>query len=298
MTRYPVLYAHFLHTPTSAARYAAKIMGKKFAISAHAKDIWTSADWEISEKLDDCEWLVTCTAGGRDHLQSHAGEPDKIHLVYHGLDLHRFPPPHIARTKADGSNAKNTVRLISVGRAVAKKGLDSLIDALALLPGDLHWQWTHIGGGPLREVLKSRAKSLGLSAKCDFRGALDQRSVIQAYGQSDLFVLPCRIDETGDRDGLPNVIVEAQSQGLAVISSPISGIPELIENGRNGLLVEPDNAQKLATAIERLARKPQLRHDMGQKGQQTVRSDFDHLSTIGDLARLLEELQIADANRE
>lgn len=290
------LYAHFLHTPASATRYAAKMIGKHFAISAHAKDIWTSPDWEITEKLDDCDWLATCTAGGRDHLRRLSHDPDKINLVYHGLDLARFPPPNKSLSQRDGCDAKNTVQIVTVGRAVAKKGLDNLLEALAALPENLHWRWTHIGGGPLLTDLKSQAKTLQIEEKCDFRGALDQKDVIRAYNESDLFVLPCRIDKNGDRDGLPNVIVEAQSQGLAVISSPISGIPELIEDEKNGILVEPDNAAKLSSAIKYLCKNPVIRNAMGRAGEKIVRSKFDHLSTIGDLAELLEELQMTHGN--
>ncbi len=284
------LYAHFLHTPASATRYAAKIIDKPFAISAHAKDIWTSPDWEISEKLIDCRWLATCTAGGRDHLQGLSRDPEKVHLVYHGLDLARFPPRSGRASKRTGKSADEPLKIVTVGRAVAKKGLDNLIDALALLPGGLHWHWIHIGGGPLRDKLHEQAEKLGILKKCHFRGALDQVDVIAAYQQSDLFVLPCRIDENGDRDGLPNVIVEAQSQGLAVISSPISGIPELIVNEKNGLLIEPDRPELLAKAIALLAGDYQKRNDMGKAGERRVRAEFDHLATIGDLAELLSEL--------
>ena len=283
-------YSHFLHTPTSATRYGALICSKPFAVSAHAKDIWTSPDWEITEKLDDCEWLATCTAGGRDHLQKLAPDPAKIHLVYHGLDLARFPRSSAKPSKRDGYNSNNPLRIITVGRAVSKKGLDSLLDAFALLDKKLHWQWTHIGGGPLLDKLQAQAKTLDIADKCDFRGSLAQSDVIDAYRESDLFVLPCRIDDNGDRDGLPNVIVEAQSQGLAVISSPISGIPELIENNINGLLVEPNSPKKLAKAISCLMTKPELRNKMGAAGNKKVRSDFNHLTTIGDLADLLDGL--------
>ena len=281
-------YAHFLHTPTSATRYGSIICSKPFAISAHAKDIWTSPDWEIAEKLQDCQWLATCTAGGRDHLQELAHQRDKIHLVYHGLDLARFPPSKAKPSKRDGSEIGNPLRIITVGRAVSKKGLNTLLDALALLDADLHWRWMHIGGGPLRDELKAQAQNLGISEKCNFRGALAQSDVIEAYSQCDLFVLPCRIDENGDRDGLPNVIVEAQSQSLAVISSPISGIPELIGHEINGLLVEPESPKKLAKAITRLAKNPKLRNNMGATGNKKVRAHFNHLTTIDDLANLLD----------
>ncbi|MCP4185642.1 MAG: glycosyltransferase family 4 protein [Hyphomicrobiales bacterium] len=289
-------YSHFLHTPTSAARYASIITGKPFAISAHAKDIWTSPNWEIAEKLEDCRWLVTCTAGARDHLQKLSASPDKIHLIYHGLDLIRFPAPSKPISMRRGDDAQDSLRIITVGRAVAKKGLDNLLHALALLPENMHWQWTHIGGGELNEQLIRQSRELGISDNCNFCGALDQIKVVAAYNDSDLFVLPCRIDKNGDRDGLPNVIVEAQSQGLAVISTPISGIPELIEHDENGLLVEPDNPKLLATAIARLAADPELRNKMGSKGEEKVRTGFDHLSTVTDLAELLKEM--LDENQE
>ncbi len=276
------LYAHFIHTPTSAARYASLITAIPFAISAHAKDIWTTPGWELSQKLGECRWCVTCTAGGQAELQSHAPDPAKVHLVYHGLDLSRFPPP-----PAKTGHRAAPVQFVTVGRAVNKKGLDTLVSALALLPADLDWRWLHIGGGPLREKLKAQATNLGIAERCEFAGSRAQSEVLAAYRGADLFVLPCRIDDTGDRDGLPNVIVEAQSQGLAVLTTAVSGIPELIENGVNGVFVEPDDTQGLALELERLARDPALRASLGAAGEHKVRRQFDHLSTIGKLQTLL-----------
>lgn len=281
-------YVHFLHTPCSVARYAALITGKSFSISAHAKDIWTSPEWELREKLSDCDWLVTCTKGGADYLAALAPE-NRVHLVYHGLDLSRFPEVEKPASQNDGSSQQKAARLVTVGRAVSKKGIDTLLKALATLPKTLHWNWTHIGGGPLKQELQDLAKTLGISEQCDFRGALPQSEVLETYRQSDLFILPCRIDETGDRDGLPNVIVEAQSQGLAVISTNISGIPELIENGENGILIAPDRPHELASAIETLVKDADKRNAMGQKGAGKVHGYFSHKQTIGDIVGLLDK---------
>lgn len=282
------IYVHFLHTPSSVARYTSFITGKSFSISAHAKDIWTIPEWEIREKLADCDWLVTCTEGGADYLNS-LTEPGKVKLVYHGLDLTRFPSPGARNDKNDGSSKEKAVRLMTVGRAVAKKGLDTLLQALSDLPDDLHWDWTHIGGGPLRDELMQMAQDLGIADKCDFQGALPQSEVLETYRKSDLFILPSRIDETGDRDGLPNVIVEAQSQSIAVISTNISGIPELIEAGKNGILIEPDDVQALSIAIEKLSIDFNLRTRMGEAGEEKVRTQFSHKQTIGELVELLDE---------
>lgn len=280
------LYGHFIHTPGSVTRYAAIMLEKPFSVSAHAKDIWTSPDWELSEKLDDARWTVTCTKGGADHLASLASSEDKVRLVYHGLDLERFPPPDMSQARRDGSDAQAPLRLLSVGRAVEKKGLDTLLDSLAKLPDDFHWAWTHIAGGPLLDDLKAQAGRLGLTERVRFLGSLPQREVLAACRESDLFVLPCRIAGDGDRDGLPNVIVEAQSQRLAVISTPISGIPELIEDGTNGVLVPPNDADRLAWALAELGRDPARRHAMGEAGMARVHRDFNAANEIDQLLGL------------
>ncbi|MEM7069332.1 MAG: glycosyltransferase family 4 protein [Pseudomonadota bacterium] len=281
-------YVHFMHTPGSVTRYASIISGKSFSISAHARDIWTIPEWEIREKLADCDWLVTCTEGGAKYLKSLA-PPDRVKLVYHGLDLGRFPSPPERKIVNDGSNKDEPVELVTVGRAVAKKGIDTLIHALAALPAELNWRWTHIGGGPLRSELQELAKTVGIDKHCRFMGALPQEEVLSTYRTSDLFVLPSRIDEDGDRDGLPNVIVEAQSQRLAVVSTNLSGIPELIESSHNGILIEPDDTEALTLAISKLVGDPKLRVSMGNAGEEKVRTQFSHKQTIGELVDLLED---------
>jgi glycosyltransferase involved in cell wall biosynthesis len=285
--RLSFLYVHFIHTPASAARYAGQMTGLGWAVSAHARDIWTSPAWELREKLGECRWCVTCTAGGREELLRHAPDPASVHLVYHGIDLSRFPPPPPRTSARDGSDPADPVRFLTVGRAVAKKGIDTLIDALALLPPELNWRWTHVGGGELKDQIVAQAASLGLSNRCEFLGSRPQEDVLRSYRDCDMFVLPCRIDETGDRDGLPNVMVEAQSQRVPVLTTPISGITELIVAGENGVFVDPDDPQALAMEMIRLARDPALRGRLGADGEKKVRSRFDHRATIGALEALL-----------
>src|SRR5690606_26356994 len=160
-----------------------------------------------------------------------------------------------------------------------------LLNALALLPPAVHWRLTHIGGGPLSRALKEQARALGLESRITWRGAQPQDQVLAAYRAADLFVLPCRIGGDGDRDGLPNVLMEAQSQGLAVVSTPISGVPELIEDGRTGLLVPPQDPAALAAALARLIGDPKLRAELGAAGQAKVRRDFDMQAGVAELAR-------------
>lgn len=280
------LHAHFLHTPTSVARYAAMLTGLPWSGSAHAKDIWTTPDWEKREKLADCDWLVTCSAAAAAHLSALAPD-DNAHgtvaLVYHGLDLTRFPPRPSPPSTRNGSEPVDPVRLLSVGRAVPKKGYDDLIDALARLPADLHWRLTHIGGGPDLKVLKRRAERAGIADRIDWQGAQPQDAVLTAYREADLFVLASRIHDDGDRDGLPNVLLEAQSQALACIASNVSAVPEAIEDGVTGLLPPPRAPAELAAAIAALAADPERRNVMGAAGAARIAERFSLESCIAPL---------------
>lgn len=279
------LHAHFLHTPASVARYASALSGLPWSCSAHARDIWTIGEREKRVKLEEMDWLVTCTAAGHAHLASLSPQPEKVELVYHGLDLDGFPPPSRKRPPRDGKNARDPIQLMSVGRAVEKKGFDRLLEALASLDDSLHWRWVHIGDGVLIEQLKDQARKLGLEDRITWLGACPQAQVIEQYRQADLFVLPCRIASDGDRDGLPNVLVEAQSQGLCCVSTQLPAITELIDDGKTGLLVPANDANALAAALARVIADPALRNRLGDAGLTKVQRAFSHHDGLAKLAR-------------
>ena len=278
-------YAHFLHTPASVARYAALMTRLPWSVSAHAKDIWTTPDWEKREKLGEAAWAVTCTRAGAEHLAELA--PGKVALVYHGLDATRFPAAPLRPTR-DGSTATDPLVILSVGRAVPKKGYDDLLAALAQLPSDLHWRFVHVGGGPLLGALKQQAASLGLADRIDWRGAQAEDAVRAAYRAADLFVLASRIDASGDRDGLPNVLLEALSQGCPVVATAVSAIPELVVDGVTGALAPTGDPAAFAAAIVRLARDPALRTRLAAAGEARVRRDFPLARGIDVIAGLLQ----------
>ena len=278
------LHAHFLHTPASVARYAAVLRAIEWSLSAHAKDIWTVPDWEKREKLAAVRWAVTCTESGQRHLAGLASRTDAVTLCYHGLDLKRFPPAAPRQHARDGSNPADPVVILSVGRAVEKKGYEDLLAAFALLPSDLLWRFVHIGGGADAVRLKRQAEALGLGGRIEWRGARPQPEVLAAYREADLFVLAAKVARDGDRDGLPNVLLEAQSQALPCIATGLPGIAELIEDGRTGLVVAPGEPRALAAALERLIRSPELRRHLGTAGETRVRRDFDMRAGIDLLA--------------
>ena len=283
------LHAHFLHTPASVTRYAAMLTGLPWSVSAHAKDIWTTPDWEVAEKLAECSWLACCSRAAQQRLLELAPDEaagERIHLFYHGLDLDRFPPgpgPGPG-SEADGLDPAAPVRLLSVGRAVEKKGYGDLLQALAALPEALAWRFEHIGGGPLLEKLRAEAGRLGIEARITWRGALAQGEVLEAYRRADLFLLASRVGGDGDRDGLPNVLMEAQSQGLACIATDVAGIPELIVDGETGLLVAEREPEALARAIADLAGQPARRRAMGLAGRRRIAEQFAHDPWIDRLA--------------
>ncbi len=277
------VHAHFLHTPASVVRYCATIRGLPWSGSAHAKDIWTSPQWELREKLASCDWLVTCTATNRDYLAGLA-PPGRVELVYHGLDLDRFAAPTGTRKPRDGRAADDPVTVLSVGRLVEKKGTDILLEALALLPDDLHWRLVHVGGGPLRNELEQRAAALGLSGRVTWRGAMAQGELLTLYQSADLFALASRIAEDGDRDGLPNVLMEAQSQGVPVVATDVSAIHELIIDGETGLMVPPQDPQALARALQELIRDPARRRALAEAGRARVNAEFGLQGNLDRLA--------------
>ena len=268
------LHAHFLHTPASVGRYAALICGLGWTLSAHAKDIWTTPDWEKREKLGSAAWTVVCTGAGHAHLAALAPRPERVALCYHGLDLDRFAPPPRRAPGGDGSDPEHAVVLLSVGRAVPKKGYDDLLAALALLPPGLAWRFVHVGGGALAAELRQRAATLGLASRIEWLGARAQPEVLAAYRAADLFVLAAKITADGDRDGLPNVLLEAQSQRLACVATGISGIPELIEDGATGILVPAADPPALAQALALLIRDPVRRAALAAAGERRVRARF------------------------
>ncbi|UEM03553.1 glycosyltransferase family 4 protein [Skermanella rosea] len=281
------IYAHFLHTPASVARYAALLHGLPWSFSAHAKDIWTIPEWEKREKLAEARWGVTCTRLGHAHLAELAPVPGRVQLLYHGLEFDRFPAEVPARPPRDGGDPADPLVLLSVGRAVEKKGFDVALEALARLPAGLYWRWVHIGGGTGLKALKAEAERLGLSDRISWRGAQPQDVVIRHYAEADLFFLPSRLARDGDRDGLPNVLMEAQVMGLPVVATRMAAIPELVIEGETGVLVDPGDAAALADALAALGRDPETRRRLAAAGGSRVRGRFGAGAGLDHLAGLL-----------
>ncbi|MGU3536663.1 glycosyltransferase family 4 protein [Methylobacterium sp. A54F] len=276
------LHVHFLHTPGSVARYAALLTGRTWSYSAHAKDIWTTPDRELAEKMAAAAWGVACTRDGLGRLDALA--PGRTALAYHGLDLARFPAPPPPRPPRDGRDPDDPVRLLCVGRFVAKKGHDDLLDALARLPADLSWRLDLIGGGERRAAIAARIAAHGLTDRVSLAGAQAQPAVIAAMRAADLFVLPTKPAPGGDRDGLPNVLMEAASQELAILATRFAGTPEFVRDDREGALVPPGDVAGLAAALDRLVRDPGTRTRLGAAARARLAGTFSMEAGIGLIA--------------
>ncbi len=285
------IHAHFLHTPASVARYASAMLGVGWSFSAHAKDVWTTPEWEKREKLADARFGVTCTRANLEHLAalapSSSPSPEVVELVYHGLDRTRFPARMAERPPRDGSDPADPVRLLSIGRLVEKKGFDDLLSALAMLPPALCWTLDVVGGGALETRLRGQAAALGLGDRVRWHGSLPHDRVIGHFADTDLFVLASRISADGDRDGLPNVLMEAQLLGAACVTTRVSGTPELIEPEVNGLLVAPRDPGALAAALERTIAEPERRARLAEAGRTVMETRFSFEEGVDRIAAKL-----------
>ncbi len=279
------IHAHFLHTPASVARYAALIRRVPWSVSAHAKDVWTTPEWDKREKLTTCRFAATCTAEAYNDLSALA--PDGIvRLLRHGL-AENYAREMLARKRKDGRSPADAVTILSVGRAVAKKGYDDLLKALVQLPDDLHWRFVHIGAGDELDHLKADAAALGIGDRVSWLGAQSEETVARHYASADIFTLASRVNGDGDRDGIPNVLMEAQATGLACVTTTAGGIPELIRDGETGLLVPPSDPAALAGALARAVAEPALREKLGTAGRARIRTNFRAEPTLDALAGLL-----------
>ena len=287
LERVESIHAHFLHTPASVARYASVMLGIGWSFSAHAKDVWTTPEWEKREKLADARFGVTCTRVNHEHLAALAPSPDTVELVYHGLDRARFPARIDERAERDGSDAQDPVRILSVGRLIEKKGFGDLLEALAMLPSSLAWRLDVVGGGTLDARLRTFAATLGIAERVRWLGSLPHDRVIECFSRADLFALASRISADGDRDGLPNVLMEAHLLGAACVATRVSAIPELIEHDVNGLLVPPRDTAALAAALERAIAAPALRARLAAAGRRVVNTRFSFEEGVERIAARL-----------
>ena len=275
-------HAHFSHGPTTVAYFAGWLTGMNYSFSAHAKDIYLQERDFLREKIRRARFVVTCTEFNRAHLARVGGEDARVVRVYHGNDLQLFKPEREKKTP--------TPVILSIGRFVPKKGFPVLLQALhQLRQTGVNFQAYLIGGGELKNELEKLITRLDLRGGVKLLPQMSQQELLAYYRQAEVFALACEVQKDGDRDGIPNVLVEAMAMGIPAVSTAISGIPELIENGVNGLLVPEKNPAALAAAINTLLQHGELARRLGLAGRARVEREFDAQRNVEKIGALLRE---------
>ena len=278
------LHAHFAALPATAANIISQLLKIPFSFTAHAHDIFVKNDF-LEDNIKNAEFFVAVSEYNKKYLlEKFSGIPaDKIKVIHCGVDTERFKPQSVART--------GTITILSGGRLVEKKGFTYLINACRLLSEKgIKFRCDIFGDGPLKEKLLNKINESGMEGIINLLGAVDRDKLLQLLNGSDLFVLPSIIVKDGDRDGIPVVLMEAMACGKPVISTNISGIPELVVSMENGILVPEKNITELAQAIETLFDNRGLRESLGLKARQKVIGKFSINKNIDMLAKSFESV--------
>jgi glycosyltransferase involved in cell wall biosynthesis len=281
LTRRPIagIHGYFAHAPAEVAELAAAQLGIPYGFSAHARDVRKVPRDALARRARSARCVLACNADVENDLRS-AGA--RVQLVPHGVDLERFHPGAEPRGEP--------LRLLAVGRLVPKKGLDVLVRALEL--ASFPWALRIVGEGPERGRLDRMIADAALRGHVQLCGVRTHRELPAEYAAAHVVVVPSVVDATGDRDGLPNVVLEAMASERAVVASEVGAIGMVVRHGHTGLLVPPGDAGALAAALASLAARPLLRERLARAGLERVRHEFE-LGRCAD--RLLEHLEAAYA---
>lgn len=288
--KYQHLHAHFADRAAVIALVASRLLKIRYSLTAHAMDIYVDPVL-LPEKIAGAAFVATCTAYNQAYLHSLLtnGAKEKIKCIYHGLDTDLYMPT------TDNLNHEPKNFILAVGQLKEKKGFTYLLQACQnLYQDDINFKCHIVGDGPLRDELEKQIHRLELERIVQLHGALPHEQVVELYSQASIFALPAVTSSDGDRDGIPNVILEALAMQIPVVSTHHSGIPEVISNQENGLLVEAKDVQALTDALQTLLEQPALRKRLGISGRNIVIEKFDLNRNIGLLYQ--EFLKVVEEN--
>ena len=277
------LHSHFATGSTRLAKYVSLMTGVPFSFTAHAKDIFTDrvGPKGLRRRMRMAKFVVTISEFNRKYLREICDDAE-IHVVRNGLPVDRFPMNN------GGPKKEERPIVLGVGRFVEKKGFPGLIDACAELKRrNVNFRCLLVGDGPERAEIERRIEAHGLAEHVTLEGRRTQGELIDSYyRRAMLFALPCRVAENNDMDGLPVVLTEAMAMGIPVVTTPVTGIPELVDHRRTGLLVPPDDPAALAASIESLLGDEPLRDDLRRTARRVIEEEYDIDACAGRLAEI------------
>jgi len=277
------VHAHFASSATSVAHHLHHLNGMSYSFTAHAKDIYIDrvAHDVLQRKLDSARFIVTVSDYNRAHLASIAPHADIVR-IYNGLDLQQFSP--------NGTQPESLPVVLAVGRLVEKKGFDVLVRACAILKSQrVRFRCRIVGAGAMERPLRALITELNLEDLIELPGPMPREALISFYRRSSVLVAPCVIGSDGNRDGLPTVLIEAMALGVPVISTDVTGIPELVQHEKTGRLIAQNDPVELAGAIRTSFEQRTHSMEMARDGRRLVERRFDLRCNVTDLRALLEK---------
>ena len=282
------LHVHFATESAIVAHLVHQLGGPTYSITAHAKDIYRSTvDPRLLTRIvADSAFTTTVCEANLEHLRGFLGEAAQPHLrkLFNGIDLEHFRP---------GAAPREEDLVLAVGRLVEKKGLDLLVDAMvqvrAARPAA---RCVIVGQGDAREALEAQIRERGAGGFVRLEGALHQGEVLALMQRATVFALPCRVGDDGNRDALPTVLLEALGCGLPCVSTPVTGIPEILDQGRVGRLVPEEDHAALAAALLDLLGSAEERERLSSAGRAHALAHFNG-PTIAQTLKSWQEACVA-----
>lgn len=275
------LHAHYATEPLRVAHLVKRLIGTPYSFTAHAKDLYQAPEGRLRRRLATARFATSCHQHGVERLRrlAPADRRDRVLMVRHGIDLERFRRPGSL-----SSQATTPPRLLAVGRLTPKKGFEDLVSACALLAGEgLELRCDIVGDGKLRRSLEAHIERSGLKDQIEIHGFVPQEDLPTWHARATLFVAPCKELADGNRDGVPNVVLEAMASGLPIVASAAAGLPEIIDHGVDGWLTPPGDPSGLAAGIRQLLEKPALAETLGRAAARRV-AELDFETTNRELA--------------
>jgi glycosyltransferase involved in cell wall biosynthesis len=280
------VHAHFVWTQQIAALIASRFLDLTNSVTVHAFELYTQKRTVVRSQLEAADHIITISEHNRQYIADlcRNKSDDDVTVIHLGVDLEQFSP-NPARPRGA------TIQLLSVGNYIEKKGHKYLIEACDILAQrGFDFRCHIVGEGPNRPELEASIAKYRLNARVKLTGALDQRQVCQLYRHSDIFALACVVARNGDRDGMPTALIEAMASGIPVITTPVTGIPELVKDGETGFLVPQHDATALADTLQKMINDAELRTRMGEKARQRAVEGFAIQRNASDLISLFQEL--------